>query len=148
MTDRARKRPQDYFRDWKEREALAEAMIPLVGKLSRENSVKTYIYGQSLVNRSVLDIMQDHRHVRQVEENELAEWETYPIIKALASLDLGTAHIDVGRIAVGYETHGRQQGLSVKKYVKQQVADLIGSNAKPVKKARDVCSTVLEELAA
>jgi len=138
VTERARKRPQDYFRDWKEREALAEAMIPLVGKLSRENSVKTYIYGQSLVNRSVLDIMQDHRHVRQVEQNELAEWETYPVIKALASLDLGTAHIDVGRIAVGYETHGRQQGVSLKKYVKQQVADLIGSDAKPVEKARDV----------
>jgi len=138
VTERKRARPQDYFQDWKEREALAEAMIPLVGKLSRDNAVKTYIYGKSLVNSSVLDIMQDHRYVRQVEENELSEKETYPVIKALASLDLGTAHIDVGRIAVGYEQTGREQGLSVKKYVKQQVADLIGSNAKPIDKPRDV----------
>ena len=138
VTERVRTRPDDYFKDWKEREALAEAMIPLVGKLSRENSVKTYIYGSSLVNRSVLDIMQDHRHVRQVEENELSEKETYPVIKALASLDLGTAHIDVGRIAVGYEQEGRGAGLSVKEYVKQQVADLIGSNTKPIDKPRDV----------
>ncbi|MEP5765585.1 MAG: glyceraldehyde-3-phosphate dehydrogenase [Halieaceae bacterium] len=137
-TERIRERPEDYFQDWKEREALAEAMIPLIGKLSRENSVKTYIYGKSLVNSSVLDLMQDHRYVRQVEENELSEKETYPVIKALASLDLGTAHIDVGRIAVGYERDGRDQGLSVKKYVKQQVADLIGSNAKPIDKPRDV----------
>jgi glyceraldehyde 3-phosphate dehydrogenase len=138
VTDRKRNRPEDYFMDWKAREALAEAMIPLVGKLSRENSVKTYIYGKSLVNRSVLNIMQDHRYVRQVEENELSEKETYPVIKALASLDLGTAHIDVGRIAVGYEKDGRAQGLSVKKYVKQQVADLIGTNTKPMDKPRDV----------
>ncbi len=138
LTERTRPRPDDYFKDWKEREALAEAMIPLVGKLSRENSVKTYIYGRSLVNRSVLDIMQDHRYVRQVERNELSEKETYPVIKALASLDLGTAHIDVGRIAVGYEKDGKPAGLSVKKYVKQQVADLIGSNAKPIDKPRDV----------
>ena len=138
ITERTRPRPDDYFKDWKEREALAEAMIPLVGKLSRENSVKTYIYGKCLVNRSVLDIMQDHRYVRQVERNELSEKETYPVIKALASLDLGTAHIDVGRIAVGYESEGKSQGLSVKKYVKQQVADLIGSNAKPIDKPRDV----------
>ena len=138
LTERTRPRPDDYFKDWKEREALAEAMIPLVGKLSRENSVKTYIYGRSLVNRSVLDIMQDHRYVRQVERNELSEKETYPVIKALASLDLGTAHIDVGRIAVGYEQEGKPAGLSVKKYVKQQVADLIGSNAKPIDKPRDV----------
>jgi len=138
ITERRRQRPSDYFKDWKEREALAEAMIPLVGKLSRENAVKTYIYGKNLVNRSVLDIMQDHRYVRQVEENELSEKETYPVIKALASLDLGTAHIDVGRIAVGYETDGRARGLSVKKYVKEQVADLIGSNAKPIDRPRDV----------
>ena len=138
MTERKRRRPADYFRDWKEREALAEAMIPLVGKLSRENSVKTYIYGKSLVNQSVLDIMQDHRYVRQVEQNELSEFETYPVIKALASLNLGTAHIDVGRIAVAYEAEGRAQGLSVKKYVKRQVAALIGSNAKPINEPRDV----------
>ncbi|MCX2981427.1 glyceraldehyde-3-phosphate dehydrogenase [Halieaceae bacterium IMCC14734] len=138
MNDQTRERPSDYFKDWKEREALAEAMIPLVGKLSRENSVKTYIYGHSLVNRSVLDLMQDHRYVRQIEQNELSEYETYPVIKALASLDLGTAHIDVGRIAVDYEAEGRPAGLSVKKYVKQVVSELIGSNAKPVVKPRDV----------
>ncbi|MCZ6829659.1 MAG: glyceraldehyde-3-phosphate dehydrogenase [Gammaproteobacteria bacterium] len=138
MTEQQRERPEDYFKDWKERETLAEAMIPLVGKLSRENSVKTYIYGKSLVNGSVLEIMQDHRYVRQIEQNELSEFETYPVIEALASLDLGTAHIDVGRIAVGYEEEGRAQGLSVKKYVVQQVEDLIGSNAKPIDKPRDV----------
>ena len=138
MTERKRSRPSDYFRDWKEREALAEAMIPLVGKLSRENSVKTYIYGKCLVNQSVLDIMQDHRYVRTVEQSELSEKETYPVIEALARLDLGTAHIDVGRIAVGYEREGRAGGLSIKEYVEGQVADLIGSNAKPIDKPRDV----------
>ena len=52
MTEqRKRPRPSDYFSDWKEREALAEAMIPIVGSLSRERNVKCYIYGRSLVNR-------------------------------------------------------------------------------------------------
>ena len=40
--ERERQRPADYFADWKEREALAEGMIPLVGKLYRKNNVKTY----------------------------------------------------------------------------------------------------------
>ncbi|MFT4614482.1 MAG: hypothetical protein ACI9NT_001627, partial [Bacteroidia bacterium] len=57
LTDRKRERPADYFSDWKEREALAEGMIPLVGRLAREKSVKCYIYGRSLVNQSVLQIM-------------------------------------------------------------------------------------------
>jgi glyceraldehyde 3-phosphate dehydrogenase len=137
-TEAGRDRPDDYFKDWKQREALAEAMIPLVGKLSRDCSVKTYIYGKCLVNRSVLDIMQDHRYVRQVEQNELSEFETFPVLEALANLDLGTAHIDIGRIAVGYETYGRPGGVGVDEYVRRQVEDLIGSDAKPIDKPCDV----------
>jgi glyceraldehyde 3-phosphate dehydrogenase len=138
VTERKRARPADYFADWKEREALAEGMIPLVGKLYRNHNVKTYIYGQALVNQSVLEIMQAHRVVRQVEQNELSEFETFPVIKALADLDLGTAHIDAGRIAVGYETEGRSQGISVEEYVKSQVSDLIGASAEPSRESRDV----------
>jgi glyceraldehyde 3-phosphate dehydrogenase len=137
VTERKRARPADYFADWKEREALAEAMIPLVGKLYRVNNVKTYIYGRSLVSRSVLEIMKDHRFVRQVEQNELSEFETYPFIKALAEIEgLGQAHIDIGRIAVNYEAQGIQQ--SVEEYVREQVADAIGSTAKPLEEPQDV----------
>ncbi len=137
MEQRKRGRPDDYFKDWKQREALAEGLIPLVGKLYRENNVKTYIYGQSLVNQSPIDIMQAHRFVRQVERNELSEFETFPVIKALAALDLGTAHIDAGRIAVMYEAV-KAQGVTVDAFVKQQVADLIGVNIKPIEKPRDI----------
>ena len=49
---RKRERPEDYFADWKEREALAEAMIPQVGAMARARNVKCYIYGHSLVNQS------------------------------------------------------------------------------------------------
>lgn len=136
MTERKRARPDDYFADWKEREALAEDMIPLVGRLYRKNNVKTYIYGHPLVNQSPLDIMQAHRFVRQVEENELSEFETYPVIKALAALNLGTAHIDAGRIAVGYLESKSES--SIEDYVKEQVADLIDVDPKPIEKPRDV----------
>lgn len=137
MEQRKRGRPDDYFKDWKQREALAEGLIPLVGKLYRENNVKTYIYGQGLVNKSPIDIMQAHRVVRQVEQNELSEFETFPVIKALAALNLGTAHIDAGRIAVMYEDV-KAQGVTVDDFVKRQVADLIGVNIKPIEKPRDI----------
>lgn len=41
----------DYFPDWKQREALAEAMIPIIGKLYRSNVV-TYCYGRALSTRA------------------------------------------------------------------------------------------------
>ena len=138
MTERKRKRPQDYFSDWQEREALAEAMIPQVGKLARENNVKCYIYGKSIVNRSVLEIMKDHRYVRQVEENELSEFETAPVLATLASLDLSPAHIDVGRMAVRYYDQGAGEGMSVEEYITQEVSDLLGSNGASDSKPVDV----------
>ncbi|HSC76129.1 MAG TPA: glyceraldehyde-3-phosphate dehydrogenase [Pseudomonadales bacterium] len=134
--EQKRPKPADYFSDWKQREALAEDMIPLIGKLHRESNVNTYIYGQQLYSRSVIDIMKAHRFVRQVEQNELSEFDTYPVIKALASLNLGRAHIDVGRIAVNFTKNGA--GVSVEDYVKREVADAVGTDVKPIPEPRDV----------
>ena len=136
--ERKRPRPDDYFADWKQREALAESMIPLVGRLSRERNVKSYIYGRSLVNQSVLDIMKSHRWVRQMEGNELSEFETTPVLNAVSALDLGPCHLDIGRLAVAYFDKGAGVGLSVEEYVAQELDYLIGSTHKPVDAPVDV----------
>ncbi|MBP6724565.1 MAG: glyceraldehyde-3-phosphate dehydrogenase [Halioglobus sp.] len=138
MTERKRARPDDYFKNWKEREALAEGMIPLVGRLSREKNVKCYMYGRPLVHRSVTQIMKDHRYVRQIEGNELSEFETYPVFTHLAGLDLGPAHIDVGRLAVRYQETGIADGLSLPQYIERELADLIGNKVKPLAQPQDV----------
>jgi glyceraldehyde 3-phosphate dehydrogenase len=135
---RKRPRPGDYFSDWKEREALAEAMIPIVGGLSRERNVKCYIYGRSLVNESVLDIMKTHRWVRQIEANELSEFETAPVLNAVSQLDLGPCHLDIGRLAVAYYDKGAGEGLSIEEYCAQELAYLLGATQKPVDKPVDV----------
>jgi len=137
VTDRKRPRPADYFADWKEREALAEAMIPLVGSLSRERNIKCFCYDRSLVNQSVLDLMKTHRWVRQVEGNELSERETLPVIEAIASLNVGPSHIDVGRLAVDYYDRNHGEG-AVEDYVREQLSYLIDSTHKPIEKPVDV----------
>ena len=80
----------DYFPDWKEREALAEGMIPMIGQLYR-NNVVVYCYGRAMHNQSVTQLMKAHRYVRQVEQNELSEFETYPVLEAISKLDLAHA---------------------------------------------------------
>ena len=75
------------FADFKEREALAEAMIPMIGDLYRRNIV-IFIHGVPLYNQSVIEIMKAHRFVRQIEHNEMSEFETHPILKILHGLDL------------------------------------------------------------
>jgi len=138
VTDRKRPRPEDYFSDWKEREALAEAIIPTVGKLARERNVRCFCYDRSMANASVLDLMKIHRYVRQVEGNELSERETLPVLEAMSGLNLGPSHIDVGRLAVNYYDKGHGEGLSVEEYVREQLAYLIDSDHHPVDKPVDV----------
>jgi glyceraldehyde 3-phosphate dehydrogenase len=131
-----RPKPDDYFKDWKEREALAEAMIPMIGKLYRESNVKTYMYGRPLINRSVIDIMKHHRAVRQVEENELSEFETFPVLKAMTELDLGSCHIDLGKLAIKYM--GQPEGTDPKSWVETELAQFIGSSDRLLDKPQDV----------
>lgn len=131
-----RPKPDDYFKDWKEREALAEAMIPMIGNLYRRNNVALYMYGRSLVNKSVIDIMKAHRFVRQVEANELSEFETFPFIEALANLNLGPAHIDIGKLVSAFMKDDK--GLSAADYAAKELANLVNSTDKPIPEPQDV----------
>ena len=128
---RKRQRPDDYFVDWKEREALAESMIPIVGTLARENNVKCYIYGKSLVNLSVLDIMKTHRWVRQVEDNELSEFETIRVLNSMSKLNLGPSHVDLGRLSVEYFDKNEGADLSLDDFVEDRLSHLIDSKQQP-----------------
>lgn len=138
MSLRKRPKPADYFTDWKQREALAEAMIPIVGRLNRERNLKVFIYGRSLVGQSTLDIMKIHRFVRQVEQNELSEFDTWPLVEALGRLDLGAGHVDIGRLTIAYMAEPRDPGMTPDAFLARELQGLIGSVAKPIESPRDV----------
>jgi len=130
MTEQKRPLPDDFFKDWKQREALAEGMIPVIGKLYRERNVSTYMYGNNMVNKSVTDLMKAHRFVRQVEMNELSEFDTAPMLDAVAKLQLGPAHLDLGKMVVKYQRGGN--GRSVDDFVQDELAEIVGSDIKPL----------------
>jgi len=141
MSEDNRPLPTEFFADWKEREALAEGMIPLIGRLYRRRNVSLYMYGKSMINQSVTDLMKAHRFVRQVEGNELSEYETLPFIKAISELPLGPAHIDVGKMVYRYfktNSYDDIEQSDVDAYVKEELTHLIGSDKKPLEKPQDV----------
>ena len=111
------------FADWKEREAVAEAMIPLIGRLYRQNNVITSIYGRAIINRSVIGIMKAHRFVRQVANSELSVLDTYPILKVLDQLNLGPASIDIGKLAVKFAQEGGSRTLE--DFIREEIAEVV-----------------------
>ena len=128
----------DYFPDWKQREELAEKMIPIIGRLYRKNVV-TYCYGRALYNQSVTQLMKTHRYVRQVARNELSEFESFPILEAMAELDLGPSHIDVGKLATQYMA-ATEDGSdeTPRAFVERTCSQVIGRHVPPLEQPQDV----------
>ncbi len=137
MDEQQRPLPDNFFKDWKEREALAEGMIPLIGKLYRQHNISTYMYGNSMVNKSVTDLMKEHRFVRQVEHNELSEFDTYPMLEGISKLKLGPAHIDLGKLVVKYQK-SNGNGASLSDFLDSELDEIIGSDVKPLPEPQDV----------
>ena len=127
--------PKDSFGDFQYRQALAEEMLPMIGRIYRDN-VHLLLYGKPVVNLSVSELMQAHRFVRETEDNELSEFETYQVIVALSELALGPAEIDIGIIAAAYLFDSRE--LSLEEFVKESVEDLIGKKGSILESAQDV----------
>ena len=131
----------DYFSDWKQREALVQEMIPVIGRLFSQRNVDILIYGRPLHNRSVTFIMKSHRFVRQAERNEMSEFETHPMLMAMAKLDLWHAQIDLGKLTVRYMEHQNDKGDKAQladDFVSQELDYLDGKREKPIDKSLDV----------
>jgi glyceraldehyde 3-phosphate dehydrogenase len=107
----------------------------MIGRIYRDN-VHLLLYGKPVVNLSVSELMQAHRFVRETEDNELSEFETYQVIVALSELALGPAEIDIGIIAAAYLFDSRE--LSIEEFVKESVEDLIGKKGSILESAQDV----------
>ncbi|WP_314219218.1 glyceraldehyde-3-phosphate dehydrogenase [Streptomyces zaehneri] len=126
----------DSFTNWKNREEIAESMIPMIGKLHRERDVTVLLHSRSLVNKSVVSILKTHRFARQIAGEELSVTETLPFLEALTALDLGPSQIDLGMLAATYRADDR--GLSVAEFTAEAVAGATGANKIDRQEPRDV----------
>ncbi|MTE22357.1 glyceraldehyde-3-phosphate dehydrogenase [Streptomyces sp. TRM43335] len=126
----------DSFTNWKNREEIAESMIPIIGRLHRERDVTVLLHSRSLVNKSVVSILKTHRFARQIAGEELSVTETLPFLQALTTLDLGPSQIDIGMLAATYKADDR--GLTVREFTAEAVAGATGPDRIERREPRDV----------
>src|ERR1035437_7309417 len=86
-----------YLQDWKIQEACAERMLPIIGRMYRENNMVPTVYGRPLVHCSVIDILKAHRFARLIIDTELSVTDTWPLLEAMSKLDLAPARVDFGQ---------------------------------------------------
>ena len=119
--------------EWNHKLTLAQEMLPLISRLHREHNAVTSVYGRLLVGVTDIDIIKAHRYARRIDEKELALDETLPILRELVEMDLGTASIDLGRLAKEYK-HSDEKDLRA--FLDRELADVIGTSSEL--EARDV----------
>ena len=119
--------------EWNHKLTLAQEMLPLISRLHRENNAVTSVYGRLLVGVTDIEIIKAHRYARRIDEKELALDETLPILRELVEMDLGTASIDLGRLAKEFK-HSDEQDLRA--FLDRELADVIGTSSEL--EARDV----------
>src|SRR5690606_3972789 len=75
----------------------------------------------------------------QIGRNEMSEFETHPVLMALAKLDLWHCHIDLGKLTVKYmELQQAGNAPSVGDYVRDELASLVGDRTPPSAKSQDI----------
>ena len=125
----------EYFNEWKEREAIAEAMTPLIGKLYRDQEVICNVYDRALVNQSTIEVLRAHRFARQIIDQEIWVKDTYPILKVMTGMDLAPGKVDLGKLALEFQQQG---GDDVKAFVAEKLKDLNTGKGHQLSEPRDV----------
>lgn len=120
---------------WIQRETMAEALIPLIGRLYRENNVITSVHGRSLINKSPYDILKAHRFARHIDDVELPLAETLPLIQALDTLELGSASLDVARLNASFKASGE---VDLETFLRAELAEIVGRRGEDGRTSTDV----------
>ncbi|MGB3727438.1 MAG: glyceraldehyde-3-phosphate dehydrogenase, partial [Glaciecola sp.] len=94
---------QELQSSWQERQEYAERMLPLIGQLYRTRAIEISVYGRTLLNASVIDLIKAHRTVRLFEGVKLRLRESWPVLEIINEMQLAPCQIDIGRLA--YDFH-------------------------------------------
>lgn len=118
-------RATDHLEAWNAKQELAEQMIPLIGRLYRENGVVFSVHGRSLIGRSAIDIIRAHSYARKIDDTELSLAETSAIVEALAAVKPGPASVDLALLANGFRSSGSND---LEAYIREALAPALNTS--------------------
>ncbi|MBL8474124.1 MAG: glyceraldehyde-3-phosphate dehydrogenase [Rhodocyclaceae bacterium] len=119
-----------------QRQELAERMLPMIGRLYRNNGISLRIYGRPINNVTTVDILKTHRFARQYTGEELPIQESFKLVEAMESLELAPARLDLGRLTNKFLAD--KSGPSAKDFLRQELAPIVGHPEPLLKEPRDI----------
>ena len=120
---------EETLREWSQQQRNAESMVPIIGQLYSEHGVIITIFGNSLVNKSPLEILELHRFARVNLDSSISVADTYPLLAAMAILDLAPARIDVGNLTTHLRARSATVNVDVSEFVRDELAGIATGKA-------------------
>ncbi|MBT1547078.1 glyceraldehyde-3-phosphate dehydrogenase [Curtobacterium aurantiacum] len=106
-------------RDWADKLAAAEAMVPLIGRLYRRDDIVPSVYGRPLVGQSPIAILKAHRSTRRLDDAELSVEETLAILTELDTMSLSSASVDIADLAARYRAD--RLGVTLREFLDDEL---------------------------
>jgi len=125
---------EQYLQEWKERQNLAEKMIPLVGELYRDRGLVISIFGRKLMNVSTIEILKAHRTARQTAGEELSLTQTFEMLVIISGMDLSPAKLDLGKLL----NLQRASGKDMQTYLQETLSTVNTGKSDPLIEPQDV----------
>ena len=121
---------------WKQNEALAEAIVPLVGALYREQAVVCELFGASLVGKTPTSILQVHAEAQRKAGAPIELQQVHDLLVRMNHRSLGRARVDLGKLIRRFEQDASADDLLA---WSDRQFHTIGRSAAPMPdRARDV----------
>ncbi len=118
------------------RQELAEQMLPMIGRLYRNNGILMRVYGRAINNVTTVDILKTHRFARQYTGEELSIQHSFQLVEAMEGLQLAPAKIDLGRLTNQWRAAGN--GVSAADFLREELAPIVGHHDPLLNAPRDI----------
>lgn len=125
-----------HLQAWNEDIFLAEAAVPIIGRLFRDSNVIIIMYGRPLFEKSPIAILREHRWVRKIEKSTLSIRDSFPLLEQLAKMELRPCRIDLGKLAMEWIRGGRTPEPRV--FLEEQLQELKDLPEHVIEKPQDV----------
>jgi len=128
---------QQHLRNWNDRQALAEKMIPLLGSLYRGPSVILRVFGQKIMNTSTTAIIKAHLHGQLIVGQALDMQQSYAMLQLIEQMQLRPCRLDLGKLCHEFLTQ-ENKGESMQAFLERRLSQLLGEAKSEDDESHDV----------
>ncbi len=124
-----------FFDAWTKAEDVATKMLVYLNELRLQRGVLIHVYGRSIAKVTSVEVIKVHRYAKLITGEDLTVEETYPVLAAIARLDLSPCRLDLGKLTFKYKRSGV---ASVDDFLRSELGSVITGSKLVLAKPQDL----------